>query len=227
MGGRGTHNEQSLGITIYKGRVYITCGHDYEHGDGPGHLWCLDPTKRGDVSAELVFNLADPKTPVPPRRMTAVDAAAGDYVVPNPDSAVVWHYDQFDQNGDGTITQNEIMHRSMGGVAIQDDILIAVDFSGFVHCLNSDSGRVYWTHDMEAVCWCSPLISGQHAYVCDEDGDVSIFRLPIEPADAPQVNAPVAVIEVRNSIFARPTAADGVLYLNVRRRLYAIAEAQH
>ncbi len=49
---------------VYEGKVYVGVGEDPEHGEGRGHLWCIDPTKRGDVSPELVFNSADPTKPI-------------------------------------------------------------------------------------------------------------------------------------------------------------------
>ncbi len=39
-------------------------GEDPEHGEGPGHLWCIDPTKRGDVSPELVLQADGRVAPV-------------------------------------------------------------------------------------------------------------------------------------------------------------------
>ena len=48
--------------------VYVGVGEDPEHGEGVGHLWCIDPTKRGDVSPELAVNAADPKKPIPHKR---------------------------------------------------------------------------------------------------------------------------------------------------------------
>src|SRR4051812_47577214 len=48
---------------VYDGRVYVAVGEDPEHGEGTGHLWCIDPTKRGDVSPELAFNSAAPDKP--------------------------------------------------------------------------------------------------------------------------------------------------------------------
>jgi hypothetical protein len=42
---------------VYDGRVYVATGQNVEHGEGDGHLWCLDPAKRLDganVSDELV-----------------------------------------------------------------------------------------------------------------------------------------------------------------------------
>ncbi len=35
---------------IYKNRVYIANGHDPEHGEGVGHLYAIDATKRGDIT---------------------------------------------------------------------------------------------------------------------------------------------------------------------------------
>jgi outer membrane protein assembly factor BamB len=35
---------------IYQDRVYIANGQDPEHGEGIGHLYCIDATKRGDIT---------------------------------------------------------------------------------------------------------------------------------------------------------------------------------
>ena len=35
---------------IYDGLVYIANGQDPEHGEGVGHLYAIDPTKRGDIT---------------------------------------------------------------------------------------------------------------------------------------------------------------------------------
>src|SRR5262249_44695299 len=72
LGGRSSR----LGIiaipVIYDGLVYLAMGEDPEHGEGPGHLWCIEPTKRGDVSPDLVVD-EDGET-VPHRRLQAANA---------------------------------------------------------------------------------------------------------------------------------------------------------
>ena len=35
---------------IYDNKVYIANGQDPEHGEGVGHLYAIDPTKRGDIT---------------------------------------------------------------------------------------------------------------------------------------------------------------------------------
>ena len=45
LNGRGTRNEIVGVPVVHEGRIYIGTGHDPEHGDGVGHLWCIDPAK--------------------------------------------------------------------------------------------------------------------------------------------------------------------------------------
>ncbi|MBX3279182.1 MAG: PQQ-binding-like beta-propeller repeat protein [Acidobacteria bacterium] len=45
-----TRNEVISTPVIYDGKVYIANGQDPEHGEGVGHLYCIDPTKRGDIT---------------------------------------------------------------------------------------------------------------------------------------------------------------------------------
>src|SRR5262249_26680782 len=90
---RADRNHLIATPVLYDGMVYIGVGEDPEHGEGKGHLYCIDPTKRGDVSQELVFNKADPNTPIAPKRNQACVDADGDFTRPNPNSACVWHYE--------------------------------------------------------------------------------------------------------------------------------------
>lgn len=50
LGGRGTRNEIIGTPVVYKDRVYVGVGQDPEHGEGIGHLRCIDATKRGDIT---------------------------------------------------------------------------------------------------------------------------------------------------------------------------------
>ena len=44
-------NEVISTPVIYQDRVYIGNGQDPEHGEGVGHFYCIDATKRGDLSS--------------------------------------------------------------------------------------------------------------------------------------------------------------------------------
>jgi outer membrane protein assembly factor BamB len=201
---------------IHDGLVYLPVGEDPEHGEGQGHLWCIDPTRCGDVSSELALDVNGVR--LPQQRDQAVIPEQGDRAVPNPNSAVVWHYVGFDTNGDGKRQFEETMHRTIASVAIQDGLLVAVDFSGLVHCLDAKTGNVHWTHDLLASSWNTPLIAEGKIYITDEDGTVSIFEL------SPKLRL-INEVHMSNSIYAAPIVANNVLYVATQTHLFAIAAA--
>jgi outer membrane protein assembly factor BamB len=52
-----TRNEIIATPVIYQNRVYIANGQDPEHGEGVGHFYAIDATKRGDITKTgLIFH---------------------------------------------------------------------------------------------------------------------------------------------------------------------------
>ncbi len=222
LGGRGTRNNLIATPLVYQDKVYIATGQDPEHGDGPGLLWCIDPSGRGDVSPEIV-------TPAPgrtaeERRLQAADLSMGDVVTPNPNSRLVWKFDTFDTSGNGKIEFEETMHRTISRIRIKDDLLVVADTSGILHCLSATTGRPHWHYDLFASTWSSPIIAGDYFYIADEDGDVAIFRLSADPTKAMNKGNPINEIAMPKSIAASPAAANDVMFIAERSTLYAIGK---
>ncbi len=221
LGGRGTRNNLIATPVVYNDLLYVAVGQDPEHGEGIGHLWCIDPAKKldgSDVSPELALAIkGDKRVPLEHRRIQAVIEADGEVAVDNPDSAVVWHYSEVDTNMNGRFDFEETMHRSCGTVAIKDDILYIADFSGLFHCLDAKTGKVHWTYDMLAAAWGSPLIVDGKVYIGDEDGDVCIFE------HSKKANEPIE-INMDNSVYSTPIVANGTLFIANRSFLFAIEE---
>lgn len=212
LGGRATRNHLIATPVVYDGLVYVGVGEDPEHGEGQGHLWCIDPTKRGDVSPTLVYNSKDPKTPIPHKRLQALVDKEGDFERENPNSAAVWHY----VGADPEVFETT-MHRTCGTVAIKNDLLYVADFSGLLHCLDAKTGKPHWTYDMFAASWASPLIVEDKVYIGDEDGDISIFKLSAEMEMIGENN-------MGSSVYTTPVIANDTLFIANRNRLYAIKE---
>ena len=175
-----------------------------EVGSGKGRVLCIDPTKRGDVSPELVYNNKAPDTVLPPRRYLACDVEAGDFTRPNPNSALRWSYDKID--------------RCCGSPVIADGLLMIGDFGGTVHCLDAATGEPHWKHSTESHILASPLIADGHVYIGDEDGEVFIYRHSADKSAAEPVN----VIELEGPICAPPIAVNGTLYILDSNNLIAI-----
>lgn len=212
LGGRATRNHLIATPVIYEGLVYVAVGEDPEHGEGNGHLWCIDPNKRGDVSPAIVYNSKDPQTPIAHKRLQALVEKEGDFERDNPNSAAVWHY-----VGENPEEWETTMHRTCGTVAIKNDLLFLPDFSGLVHCLDAKTGKPHWTHDMYAASWASALIVEDRVYISDEDGDISIFKLSPEKELINEVN-------MGSSVYTSPIVANDTLFIANRNRLFAIRE---
>jgi outer membrane protein assembly factor BamB len=230
VSGKATRNHLIGTPVVYEGLVYVAVGEDPEHGEGVGHLWCIDPSKfvdGRDVSPELAFNSKDPSTPIPHKRLQAVVEEEGDFARANPNSAAVWHYSAVDRNANGKTEFEETMHRTVGSVVIQDDILYIADFSGLFHCLDAKTGKPHWTYDMLSATWGSPLLVDGKVYIGDEDGDVAIFRHSADPNEAMKDDGGSMVpyygeINMGNSVYSTPVIAGNVLYIANKSHLFAI-----
>jgi outer membrane protein assembly factor BamB len=216
LGGRADRNHIIGTPVLHNGLVYVGVGEDPEHGEGVGHLYCIDPTKRGDVSPQLAFNVKDLTKPIPHKRMQAVVAEDGDVARPNPNSAQIWHYANYDANKNGKIEFEETMHRTCGTVVIKDGLLFVADFSGLFHCLDAKTGVPYWTHDMLAAAWGSPLIVEDKVYIGDEDGDITVVKLDKELEI-------LAENSMENSVYSTPVVANNTLFIANKDHVFAIS----
>ena len=169
LGGAGTRNNIISTPVIYKDRVYVAVGQDPEHGEAPGHLWVIDATQTGDVTAK----------------------------------AVVWH------------RGGEDFHRTISTVAIHDGLLYAADLSGFLYCLDAETGEHQWTYDTFAAVWGSPFVVDGKVYIGDEDGDVAILK-------AGKKMELLAEINMGSAVYTTPVAHDGVMFILTRKELFAI-----
>jgi len=239
LGGRADRNHIIGTPVVFDGLVYVGVGEDPEHAEGVGHLWCIDPTKRGDeshdVSSELAVKKTDLKHPIPHRRYQAVIESEGEVAVPNPHSALVWLYDGYDQNHDGKAEFTEQMHRTCGTVAIKDGLLFVADFSGVFHCLDAKTGVPHWTYDLLSAAWGSPLIVDGKVYIGAEDGDVKVFKLSPEKIEKGSCTLPneeettaplLAKNAMGNPVYSTPIVANNVLYISSQDHLFAIESSK-
>jgi len=204
--------------------MYIANGQDPEHGEGYGHMWCVDITGSGDVSAEIDAAPA-PAAPKAGQELVANAEVntAGRKGKPNPNSKVVWHYDQFDLNHDGKIERGEHMNRTISTACVTPEGLCFVpDFSGFLHCLDAKDGKVYWTFDMESALWGSPMYADGKVYLADEDGDVRIFQASKDAPNKDQITAKDKEHNLGSASYCSPVFVNGIMYLTTRDHLFAI-----
>lgn len=117
-------------------------------------------------------------------------------------SALIWDYKK--------------IHRSISTVSIDPEtgLLFVGDFSGFVHCLDAETGKEYWVHDMKAHMWGSTFVADGKVYVGDEDGDLVVLAATREKKVLSETNLGAPV-------YSTPIIANGVLYIASNTHLYA------
>jgi len=119
------------------------------------------------------------------------------------DRAVVWHF------GDDNF------NRTISTVAIKDGLLYAADLSGFLYCLDVETGKLHWKHDTFAAVWGSPLVADGKIYLGDEDGDVVVLKTGSS-------KQPIYETNMGASIYTTPVAQNGALYVVSRTTLFAL-----
>jgi outer membrane protein assembly factor BamB len=154
---------------IYENVVYIANGQDPEHGEGVGHLYAIDPTKRGDITT----------------------------------TGKLWQYDK--------------IRRSVSTGSIFNGILFYSDFSGFLHALDVKTGQPFWTHDMFAAIWGSPMVIDGKVYLGDEDGDIAVLA-------ADKTMKLIAESNMGSSVYSTPVPANGALFVVNRNQLFALKD---
>lgn len=204
LAGNGTRNDFIATPIIHKNRVYIGVGQDPEHETGVGHFWCIDMTKRGDVSPDLVVD----DTVWPPKTK------------PNPESAKVWHYGGPTTAADRKkLGRNYYFGRTMSTAAVHDGLCYIGELSGMVHCLDANTGEVHWTHDTGALSWGSTYIVDGKVYFGNDDGVVTVFQHG-------KKKEVLAENDMGVKVRATPVVANNVLYVMTENKLYAIANKQ-
>jgi outer membrane protein assembly factor BamB len=129
----------------------------------------------------------------------------------------------------GKIWSYDRIHRSISTVSIDPNtgLLFVGDFSGFVHCLDSQTGKPYWVHDMKAHMWGSTMLADGKVYCGDEDGDLVALAATKEKKILSAINVDGREVDGPNlgaPIYSTPVVANGVLYVASNYHLYAFGD---
>ena len=98
--------------------------------------------------------------------------------------------------------------------AVHDGLVYAPDLTGYLHCVDFETGQRYWEYDTLAAIWGSPMVVDGKVLLGDEDGDLIAL-------DAGKEQKLIAEKIFPSSIYSTPTIANGVIFVSDRSRLYA------
>lgn len=198
LGGRGTRSEIIATPVIHDNKVYVGVGQDPEHGEGVGHFWCIDMSKTGDISPDVIVDakVDPPKT------------------APNKNSGMIWHF-----GGPSKDKARERFYfgRTMSTCAVHDGLVFISDLSGFLECLDAQTGKQYWEYDLKSAVWGSATWIDGKVYIGTEDGDVHV----LEGSKDKKV---LGKFDMKAGVKSTPVAVNGTLYIMTETTLYAIGK---
>ncbi len=201
--GNGDRNYLIATPVVVDGKVYIGVGREPEAGPGVGNLWCIDISKKPDPKTKDLSPVNDNFDPKAPE---------------NKDSGLVWHvggmYDAKNPKPAG-VDRDYPFGRTCSTVAVQDGLVYESERDGYLHCLDAQTGKEYWSHDVGGSVWSSPYYVDGKVYMGVDNGDLFVFQ-------AGKTDNEPKKIEMGSAMKVPPVAANGVLYVNNGLNLFAI-----
>jgi outer membrane protein assembly factor BamB len=130
-----------------------------------------------------------------------------------------------DATKSGDVTKSGVLwdyrgiHRSMSTVSIDPEsgLLFVGDFSGFIHCLDAETGKLYWTHDLKSHMWGSTMVADGKVYAGDEDGDLVVLAASKEKKVLSEAN-------LGSPVYSTPVVANGTVYVASTTQLFAVSD---
>ena len=125
-------------------------------------------------------------------------------------------------NGRGDVTASRLLWTShevgrvVGTPIAKDGLLYVGDLGGTIHCLDAATGAHVWKHETNDAIWGCLLLAGDHLYVGNAGGLMTVLR-------AGRRKKLLAQIEMDAPLYSRPAVVGDELYLATANRLYRIA----
>jgi outer membrane protein assembly factor BamB len=122
------------------------------------------------------------------------------------------------QTGDitktGCLWTYDGLDRSLSTVAVADGLVYAMDVAGRLHCVDAETGKLYWVQETKAEAWGGPLVADGKLYFGNQK-DFYIMAAGKEPKLLKK-------IRLGSAVFSTPVVANGVLYVASQRYLWAV-----
>ncbi|MBX5495194.1 MAG: PQQ-binding-like beta-propeller repeat protein [Bryobacteraceae bacterium] len=157
-----TRNEVIATPVIYDNKVYIANGQDPEHGEGVGHLYCIDATKRGDITETgRVWHYGD-------IRRSISTASVKDGIVYYPDFSGFLH--ALDAKTGKVYWKHDMLAAVWASTLVVDGKVYLGDEDGDVVILEAGPKlKVIGEFNMGSSVYCTPVFANGTLYIANRN----------------------------------------------------------
>ena len=119
-------------------------------------------------------------------------------------SAQIWSY--------------ELQRHCCSTPSVYDGLIFVADCGQYIHCVDAETGKPYWTHDAKGEIWASTLVADGKVYIGTRRGDFWVLA-------ASKDKRVISSLRLDSPIVGTPVAANGVLYVTTMKKLYAVKKS--
>jgi len=122
-----------------------------------------------------------------------------------------------DNTTNGLVWSYPLQKHVMSTPAVYHGLVFIADCGHTLHCVDADTGKAYWTHELQGEAWASPLAADGKVYLGTRSGAFYVFA-------ASKEKKVLSTIDLGRPISSTAVAANGVLYLTTMTHLYALRQ---
>ncbi len=115
----------------------------------------------------------------------------------------------------GLVWSYPLSKHVMSTPAVHNGLIFIADCGRMFHCVDAETGKPVWTHEIKGEVWASPLVADGKVYLGTRSGNFYVFA-------AGREKKVLNEIELTTPISATATAANGVLYVATMTQLFAV-----
>ncbi len=118
----------------------------------------------------------------------------------------------------GLVWSYRLEKHVMGTPAVVGGLVFIADCGRKFHCVDAETGKPWWTHDINGEAWASPLVADGKVFLGTRSGSFYVFA-------AGRDKQLLSTCELGHPISSTAAAANGVLYVATMTHLYAVQAA--
>ena len=99
--------------------------------------------------------------------------------------------------------------------AVYEGLVFVADCGGVIHCVDADTGQLYWTHKADGPMWASPMVADGKLYIGTRGGEFDVLA-------ASRQKHLISSSQIGEPISATATVANGTLFIATMSHLYAV-----